>query len=112
MPSKKKQSRAAEPFWNDMVSIFFKFCKEKFDAVPTFDHSQPRDLKSIIIALRKRCEDSGREWDFETATSRFRHFLEYAHENNQWLRNNWLLSNLDRQKDAVFFNISKQRAGK
>jgi hypothetical protein len=34
-------------------------------------------------------------------------FLEVAFSYD-WLKNNWLLSNIDRQKDTIFFNIAKQ----
>lgn len=34
---KKKSVRPPEPFWNEFVSIWFSFCKEKFNEIPTFD---------------------------------------------------------------------------
>lgn len=104
---KKKSVRPPEPFWNDFVSVWFSFCKEKFNEIPTFDNSAPRDLKSIIITLRKRCEQSGHEWNLESATMRFRHFLDYCFQ-DRWLSENWLLSNINRQKDKIFFNVSKE----
>ena len=107
---KKKSVRPPEPFWNEFVSIWFSYCKEKFNEIPTFDGSSPRDLKSIIITLRKRCEQSGHEWNSEAATMRFRHFLDYCFQ-DRWLSENWMLSNLNRQKEKIFFNIAKQRNG-
>jgi hypothetical protein len=104
--NKRKQS-ISEPYWNDIVSIYFSFCKEKYNTVPTFDNSSPRDLKSIIISLRKRAEGKGVEWNYETATSRFRHFLEWCFL-DRWLSENWLLQNLNRQKDKIFMNASRQ----
>lgn len=102
----KKKEKHIEPFWNDLVSCYFQFCREKFNDVPTFDGSQPRDLKNIIAALRKRCEDKGNEWAHDTATTRFRSFLEYAYLDS-WLRDNWILPNINRHKDKIFFKISR-----
>jgi hypothetical protein len=106
---KKKIKAPPEKYWNEFVRIFFAFCREKYGTTPTFDQSQPRDLKAIVTALRKRAEHSGVEWDYETATSRFHHFLEYAHSTDKWLRENWVLSNLNRFKDKIFLNHSKQQ---
>lgn len=106
---KNKTTKEKEPYWNDLVSVFFSFCKEKFDTIPSFDGSQPRDLKRLISALRKRCEGAGHIWDYEAATSRFRHFLEYSYNTDRWLADNFLLSNLNRHKDKIFFNISKTK---
>lgn len=110
MAKTKRQNKpkTPEPFFQDMVSIYFSFCKDKFHEVPTFDGSAPRDLKSIIKTLRQRAESIPIEWDYETATTRFRHFLEFAYSWSQWLRNNWLLFNLNRQKDAIFYAIKQQ----
>lgn len=104
----KKKKSPPEPYWSDFVRIYFAFCRERFSDVPTFDNSQPRDLKAIVIALRKRAEHAGVEWDYETATSRFHHFLEFAIQ-DKWLADNFLLSNLNRQKDKIFLNHSKQK---
>lgn len=103
----KKEKKAPEPFWNDFVAIFFEFTKSKFGDTPSFDNSAPRNLKNIVSVLRKRAEDKKVEWTYEVATSRFRHFLEWAYQ-DKWLSENWLLQNIDRQKDKVFFSISRQ----
>lgn len=108
MPKKKAVHRMPEPFWSDLLSIYFSFCREKFSEIPTFDGGQPRDLRLIIVALRKRAEKTAHPWDHDTATSRFRHFLEYCYH-DPWLRDNWLLTNLNRHKDKIFFNLSKNR---
>ena len=74
--------------------------------MPSFDGSAPRDLKSIIQVLRKRAEDKNIQWTFEVATTRFRHFLEHALM-DKWLSENWLLMNISRQKDRLFFKITQ-----
>jgi hypothetical protein len=105
--SKAKQEKKIEAFWKDFVDIFFDFCKQKYNELPSFDGSAPRDLKSIIISLRKRAEEKNVEWTYEVATTRFKSFLEHCYQ-DRWLSNNWLLQNINRQKDKIFFLISKQ----
>lgn len=105
MAKAKKEKAPPEPFWNELVEVWFNFCKEKFNEPPTFDGSAPRDLKFIVSTLHERAIASELEWTEELATSRFHKFLSFAYESSEWLRNNWLLSNLNRQKDAIFFNI-------
>jgi hypothetical protein len=107
MAKTKKEKKPPEPFWNEQVGIFFSFTKEKFHEQPSFDGSAPRDLKNILYALRKRAEDKGIEWTYEVATTRFRLFLEWAYM-DKWLYDNWLLMNLNRQKDKIFFAITRQ----
>lgn len=104
---KEKKTKVVEPHWQDLTSLYFQFCKEKFNEIPSFDGSGPRDLKNIVQALRKRAEDKQVEWTHEVATTRFRHFLEYCYA-DRWLQDNFLLQNINRQKDKIFFNISKQ----
>lgn len=107
MAKKKKENKQPEPYWQDLVSLYFRFCKEKYNDIPTFDGSGPRDLKSIIQALRKRAEHSSVEWTHEVATTRLWHFLEHAHM-DRWLSEHWLLQHINRMKDQVFFNASRQ----
>lgn len=105
---KRSSKKPPEPFWGELVSIYFRFCNEKFHDVPTFMGSSPRDMKQIVTALRKRAEKHGYEWNHETATTRWWAFLEFAYRSDAWLRDHWTLFNLSRQKDAIFFNHSKQ----
>jgi hypothetical protein len=103
----KKEKAAAEPFWNELVEVWFNFCQEQKKEKPTFDGSAPRDLKLIVASLRKRAIESGQEWTQELATTRLYKFLLFAYEGSGWLRENWLLLNINRQKDVVFFNLAK-----
>lgn len=106
---KVKREKKIEPYWSDLVGVYFDFCKSKFSEIPSFDGSAPRDMKMLIETLRTRAEQSSIEWTHETATIRFRHFLEYCYQ-DRWLQDNFLLSNINRQKDKVFFKIAQQRA--
>lgn len=111
MAKAKKEKKPPEPYWNDLVSVYFEFCRTKFTEAPSFDGSAPRDMKAIIESLRKRAEIKNIEWTQELALSRFKTFLEYAFS-DWWLSENWLLSNINRQKDRFFFKISQNRGNK
>lgn len=103
---KKVKKSTPEPHWNELVEVYFSFCRQHFDETPSFDGSAPRDLKSIIKSLRERAEKLSLYWDLDTARFRLHKFLEFAIKDN-WLKNNWLLFNINRQKDKIFFNIRK-----
>lgn len=102
---KKTTKKPPEPFWNELVEVHFAFCRDKFHEDPIFEGSAPRDLKSIITSLRERTESISVIWTLDTAKLRLFNFFEFAFKNNDWLRKNWLLSNLNRQKQAIFFQI-------
>lgn len=101
---KEKKPKFIEPHFKECVEVWFNYCREKFDENPSFDGSSPRDLKSIIASLRERAEKSQIEWSLLTAQQRFHSFLNYAWQDN-WLSKNWLLFNINRQKDKIFYNI-------
>lgn len=103
---RKKKIQTPEPHWDKLVGVWFKFCRDVFGDVPVFDGSSPRDLKSIVKALKNRAITSGEEWTELCATSRLHHFLTFAYQDS-WLKKNWLLSNLNRQKEKIFFNLRK-----
>lgn len=105
----KKKKKPPELYWSDFVEEYFSFCKSKFNTAPSFDNSAPRDLKAIIQTLRKRAEEGGIEWTREIAIHRFTLFLQYAFS-DWWLSENWLLQNINRQKDKIIFKATKNRS--
>lgn len=111
MKREKKEKAPPAKFWSAMVKTFFDFVAEKFQGEqPSFDGSAPRDLKAICGALEKRAEVAGVEWTEETGTKRLRKFLEVGYS-VPWLREHFLLSNLNRQKDTIFFTIKQLANG-
>ena len=54
MPKKEKIVTA---FFNESVSVYFQFFEKKFGFRPSFDGSAPRDLKTILDAMKKRTEE-------------------------------------------------------
>lgn len=106
-----KEKKPATEHWQKCVDVFYKFYEENFEGEkPSFDGSAPRDLKMIVEALKKRAEDAGVEWSEENAACRLEKFFEAAFRIN-WLRENFLLFNLNRQKDKIFVSIKKQING-
>ena len=91
------------------VDTWFKFCVNKFGEPPSFDGSSPMNLKNIIKQLRQRAEAKNIEWSELAIVTRLNKFLETAYTYN-WLKNNWLLQNIDRKKDTIFFDIAKQHS--
>jgi len=104
---KKKTNKNVEPHFQAIVAVFFAFTKSKKGEDPSFDGSAPRDLKSILASLRTRAEAKGIVWTEAVANHRFTAFLEEAYL-DRWLSENWILSNINRQKDKVFFNAAKK----
>jgi len=102
----RKQKCPPEPFWNELVETYFAFCRNNFHENPSFDGSAPRDLKNIITALHKRSEIKGWEWTERDACQRLYLFLNECYK-DEWLRKNFLLSNINRQKDKIFFNAAQ-----
>lgn len=108
MTRAKKEKKPAELYWQEFVGCYFEFTKSKFSETPSFDGSAPRDLRTIIQALRKRAEDAHIEWTKETALFRFKTFLEFSFS-DWWLSENWMLQNINRQKDKIFFKAAKNK---
>lgn len=101
---KPKKEKTPEPFFKELVSVYFQFCRGEFGEEPTFDGSAPRDFKDIIKSLRERAQKSNIEWTLEVAQSRLLNFLMFANM-DKWLHDNFILSNINRQKDKIFFKI-------
>lgn len=111
-PVKKKKKKEEPPFehWQFLVKTFFDFCEKKFGEKPSFDGSAPRDLKAIAIVLKKRAESDNVVWTQQNAVSRLEGFLIGAYK-DPWLKDNFILSTLNKFKDKVFFNKSQAKNG-
>ena len=106
MAKAKKEKKPPQPFWQELVETYFTFCREKFGENPAFDGSSPRDLTGIIEALKARAIKAGAEWTQTVAEERLKKFLECAYQ-DKWMRENFLLYILNRQKDKIFFRSGK-----
>lgn len=108
---RKKNTEVVRPFWQALVKIFFSFCEEKFGEKPSFDGSAPKDMGFIVDAIKSKAEEKGLEWSEEMAKKSWLLFLQTCHD-DKWLFENFLLSNMNRQKDRIFFKLKKDVNGK
>ena len=99
-----KKEKRARPHWNKCVEAFFEFCEDRFGEKPTFDHSAPRDLGFIMDAIEKKTVEKQMLYTEDIAVRSLKLFLLYCF-NDQWLQKNFILFNLNRQKDKIFFKI-------
>lgn len=97
--------------WQKIVSTYFEFCREKFGENPSFDGCCPRDLGMIIDAIEKKAVEKNIEWSESTAIKSLNIFLDYSFK-DEWLQKNFLLFNLNRQKDKIFYKIKSVLDGK
>lgn len=105
-----KKNEDSEPYWGELVKVYFSFCFEKFNEKPSFSGSDPSDMHRIIECLKTRAHEKGIEWTQDVATLRWRGFLGIAYKDD-WLSKNWLLSHLNRQKDKIFLNLVNNHNG-
>lgn len=111
MSKSKNEKTTPTEFWTDLIATFEKiYSAHRLGEKPTWDGSAPRDLKYIVQALKKRAEESGVKWTKETACIRLEKFCEAA-KSIQWLSDNFLLFNLNRHKDNIFFALKKHPNG-
>lgn len=106
----KKKDKQPTLFFNELVSLYFNFFEENFGLRPSFDGSAPRDLKTIIEAMKKKSEEKNVEWNLELAKNMLETFLKFCLK-DPWLKDNFLLQNLNRQKDKIFIKIKNQING-
>lgn len=91
------------PHWKALVSVYFSFCLQHFHEEPSFDGGDPRHMKFIIKALMKRASKNNVSWTETYATLAWKNFLTEAYK-DEWLSKNFLLKNINGQKDKIFFN--------
>lgn len=106
-PPPKKEIDVTE-FWNELVELWFAFNEQKFHERPSFKDADPKHLKKIVLALKKRAEEKSVEWTKDSSTFRLKSFLDDSFT-DQWLKSNFLLSNLDKQMDKIILKQPKQQ---
>jgi hypothetical protein len=100
---KGKADDEPEPYWDLLVKVWFDFGIEKFGVKPSFEGKDPKIFKSIIGRLKKRALDAKVEWNETIGPQRLRYFLDSAFS-EAWLKENFLLTNLEKQFDKVIQN--------
>lgn len=107
----EKKKKVVRVYWQKLVQKYFEFCRENFGMKPSFDGSAPRDFGSLYDELKIRVEEEGMEWTYEIAESSLLLFLKFAFE-DKWLNENFMLFNLNRHKDKIFFKMKNVSNGK
>jgi hypothetical protein len=106
---KKDKQKETIEFWTEMVECYFSFFREKFyGEKPTFDCSSPRDLKTIVLAIKKKADDKQIEWTLDIALRSLKAFFETAYQ-DKWIRENFVLIHLNRNKDKIFIEIARKK---
>lgn len=108
--AKKPPDLDAEPYWKELVSIWFSFCYENFKSKPTFSGQHPKQMKEIILALKQKTVDDGKVWNEQEAKLRWRGFLGRA-ITDKFFKDLFILSHLNKFKDKIFFNQSTNSNG-
>lgn len=106
----KKNNIKPQPeieFWQQLVDVWFEFYKKNVGngIQPTFKGSAPKNLKNIIENLKQRSLQKNNPWTEEMAIFALTKFFELAFRID-WLKNNFLLQNLDRQFDKIVNQLS------
>ena len=98
--SEVEKQKSVTKFWVPLKNTWFDFYQKKFSARPTFQGAAPKNLKFIAGRLEQLVAEKGREWSEPYAVRCLAGFLEKAYE-EEWLRKNFLLTNLATKFDAI-----------
>lgn len=103
--SAQRKKEDSTPHWKALVSEWFRFYAQQFkNAQPSFDGEPASSLKKLINKIQKRVKDfpatADQEWDEGTAVYWLRMYLTRAYDDT-WLRDNFLLTNLNSKFDAI-----------
>lgn len=111
MAKAKNEKKTPIPHFSAAVDFWFKDYEKKKGEPPEFDGSAPSDFKNIFAALKKRADKQGVEWTESVAIERLNKFLQVAYQ-EKYLQENWMLFNINRQKEKIFANIIRPTNGK
>lgn len=89
------------PHWNSLVEVWFNRYETHVGVKPTFNPAAAKSLKDICSKLRKLYkEKNGIDWPEVKALASLNKFIDNALA-DQWLANNFLLTNLNSQFDKI-----------
>lgn len=96
------QKKETFPYWNSLVEVWFNRYETHVGSKPTFNPTAAKNLKDICTKLRKLYKDkNGNDWPAEVkALVSLNKFIDNALA-DQWLANNFLLTNLNSQFDKI-----------
>lgn len=106
-PAKKEKTK----FWQNMVDIWFRVYETQIGSKPTFNGANANHLKSIVDRLEKAYNEKNKDtdyvWDELSSAKTLNHFLNNALKND-WLKANFLLTNLSVQFDKILNQNGKR----
>ena len=94
------RKKAELEHWKSLVAKWFEYYEQKMGQPPTFPPSMAAHLKSIVQRIKKMSDQKNFEWTEQQATKSLHHFLAKAWEDD-WLRANFLLTNLSTKFDSI-----------
>lgn len=112
---KKKVKAPPEKYFQKFVQKWFELyyelvpcpvdevSNELIDPKPVFDAIEARQLKNIVIELRKRAEERNILWTEEEALKRFEAFIRRAWEDD-FISKNFMLRIISNNRTKVFNN--------
>lgn len=96
---------ASIPYGLAMERQWMSFYRSKFGFKPTYGKAHAISLEAIITGLKQRATDTKAKWTKGLAIEWFEDFLNRAYA-DKWLKNHFLLPNLERQFDLILNNES------
>jgi len=97
----KKSKKNSEVFyWKKIIESWFQFYQSKFKTKPTFNAAAGKNLKSIMVRLEKMSKEKNIDWNEDVCLRSFMKFLNNAWEDD-WLKQNFLLTNLSSKFDSI-----------
>lgn len=101
-PAAKKTKDPAETteHWKKLVDVWFNFYELKFEIQPTFNAQAGKNLKSLVLAIKKVSAAKNFEWTEINAVRALEHFLKKAYA-DKFLKANFLLKNLYSHFDKI-----------
>lgn len=109
---KEYEKQQKTEHWKDIVDTWFNFYTSKKGYQPTFMARDSKALKEVIKNLKAKAKEKGFEdWDKDYCLRVFNHFLNLAYSDN-WLSENFLLSNLLSKFDKIISTNGKPKPTK
>lgn len=98
-------------YWDVLVKEYFDWYKAKYGFEPDFSGSSTKGLKDIVGKLEKLAKENGIEWTADIAVLYLKKLLNAAYD-DKWLKDNFLLSNINRQFSKIRANARGERNDK
>lgn len=107
----KKTDPKGEPFWRDLIKVWFDVYADKIPpdpedgekAKPVFKGAETTAMKTLVAELRMRAAKKNIEWVREVAKDRWRNFLEKSFEDD-FISKNFMLRIICNNMTKIFNN--------